>query len=114
MPIKAEEIDHKESKRLAKLRQDGPKKLEQCLQSQINDMPILDQVATLADTGQLSLFYEAVGQARTEDYSWRTITDAATGKSDYDSSRNFSLNYKSFCKNNGIEPVKIRGNKSET
>lgn len=102
-------MDSKETARLAKLRAEGPNKLQQCLQTQIRDLPILDQVASLADTGQLLVFYESVGQARLEGHSWKAISNAATGKHAYEDGQDLHRKYKSFCKNNGIKPVKMRG-----
>ncbi len=111
MPGKPEKIDDAESQRLAKLRNEGPIKLDACLNQQIKEMPIIDQVATLSNTGRLMLYYEAVGKARLEGYSWKVISDAATGKKEYKDGQDLHRNYKSFCKNNGLEPVKIRKSK---
>ena len=112
MPFPAEEIDKKESERLAKLRDKGTKELDECIQSKIQDSPIIDQVALLANTGRLHLFYETVGKARLEGHSWRAISSAANGGIEYKDGQRMNFVYRSFCKNNGIEPVKIRGNKS--
>ena len=109
MPFKAEQIDDKESQRFAKLRDKGSKDLDACISTKVKDSPILDQVALLADTGRLHLFYEAVGKARLEGHTWLSIANAANGGSQYDSGKQLSLNYRSFCKNNNIEAVKIRG-----
>lgn len=109
MPFKAEEIDPQEANRLAELREKGTKELDDCIQSRIKDLPVLDQVAMLSNTGRLHLFYDTVGRARLEGHSWRSVTTAAKGKSEYKDGQDFHRVYLSFCKNNGIEPVKIRG-----
>jgi len=108
MAANAEIIKEKEKDRLANLRHDGAKNLKKCLQNGIKDKPVIDRIALLADTGQLDLFYEAIGQARLEGYSWKMISTAATGESMYGHGHSIQLNYKSYCMNNNIEPVKVR------
>ncbi len=110
MPRSTEKISKDEDLRLAKLREEGPKKLDACLQDQIKNMPVLDRIATLAETGRLRFFYETVSEARLEGHSWLRIANAAKGVDTTRDSQDFYRVYLSYCKNNNVEPVKIRKN----
>lgn len=109
-----ETIEKKLLAEYKQLREAGPKEFDHCVKDKIKDLPTLKQLAKLANTGRLALLYETVGRARLEGHSWIAISAATTGLTTVRDGQAASQNYNSFCKNNNIEPVKIRGNKSET
>lgn len=108
---KAETFDSHNSKKYAILRDKGPKEIDKFLASKMQTYSTLEQIALLSNTGRLNFYYEVMGKARLEGHSWRAISEAATGKSDALAGQHLYHVYLSFCKNNNIEPVKIRGSK---
>lgn len=108
MARSTETIDPGEQKRLEKLRLEGEKNLDQWLERQIKQRPTLDQIALLSNTGRLQLYYEAIGKARLEGHSWLRISAAARGGETYKDGMEMHSRYRSFCRNNGIDPVKLR------